>query len=105
MGVLDGPVIEFFPSGKVKFKGEYRDGNLDGKVEFFHPNGARKVLGYYEFAVRNKTWTTYDYDGKPKYIQFYKEGRLIWTKTPEQIRKEKKEQEAEESDSSQSKDK
>jgi antitoxin component YwqK of YwqJK toxin-antitoxin module len=88
-GFKQGQVTEFFPSGKVKFKGTYVDDNLDGEVEYFHPNGAPKALGNYQHAVKNNTWTLYDGHGKVKTIQFYKDGRLIWSKTPEQLKQEK----------------
>ena len=93
-GILSGPVTELFKSGKPKFKGTYVDGNLDGQVEYFHPNGARKILGTYEFAVQVKAWRHYDTNGKVKYIEFYKQGQMLWRKTPEELRKQNEEKKA-----------
>jgi len=88
-GILQGIIKEFFANGRLKFTGLYRDGNLEGKVEWFHPNGAKKVRGYYKYAVQVNAWTYYDKNNKPTRIEFYKEGKLIWTKTPEQLKAEK----------------
>ncbi len=38
-GVLDGKYIEYYLSGKIKAKGEYKDGELVGEIEEFNEDG------------------------------------------------------------------
>ena len=87
--ILDGVIKEFFSNGRVKFSGIYQDGNLNGEVEWFQSGGAKKLHGHYKYAVQVNAWTYYDSNSKPTRIEFYKEGRLLWTKTPVQLRAEK----------------
>ena len=38
-GVLDGKYIEYYLSGKIKAKGEYKEGELVGEIEEFNEDG------------------------------------------------------------------
>ncbi|MBO72920.1 MAG: hypothetical protein CMD35_04800 [Flavobacteriales bacterium] len=38
-GVLDGKYVEYYLDGKVKAKGEYKNGVLVGEIEYFNEDG------------------------------------------------------------------
>jgi antitoxin component YwqK of YwqJK toxin-antitoxin module len=70
------------------------DGNPDGKVTYYKPSGRLDCIGYYRDAVRDSTWMYYDETTTNiSRFDFYKNGRLKSSKTPDELKQLKEHKE------------
>lgn len=76
-GKLEGPVKEFFPDGKVKMEGTYKNNNLHGEVKKYHPNGKMFFLERYKNGLKHGWWYTYDESGREKGRGYFFEGEEL----------------------------
>jgi len=76
-GILEGPVKEFFPDGKLKLEGVYRDNNFHGEVKKYHPNGKLFFHERYKNGKRHGWWATYDESGKERARVLYQNGQEL----------------------------
>ncbi|MEZ4938603.1 MAG: hypothetical protein R2799_13515 [Crocinitomicaceae bacterium] len=61
--ILNGPFAVYYPSGEIKQKGNYLDGNMDGEVYTFYESGKRMIIERYKYAVRHGLWVYFNEDG------------------------------------------
>lgn len=74
--ILHGEFGEYWPSGQLKRKGHYVDGNMDGEVYEYYESGKRMVIERYKHAVRHGLWVYFNKDGtlnKKRYFHFNRE--------------------------------
>jgi len=64
IGLKDGIWKSFFTNGKLKFKGNFIQGNPDGKQTLYYESGKVREEQYFKVGLREKTWKKYDEDGK-----------------------------------------
>ena len=62
----------YYPEGKLKFKGNYVQGNPDGQHTFYYENGRVKEEQYYQMGIREKTWKKFDEEGNTLLTIAYK---------------------------------
>jgi antitoxin component YwqK of YwqJK toxin-antitoxin module len=53
----------YFPDGKIRFKGNYIQGNPDGQLTYYYESGRPKEEQFYRMGIRQKTWKKYDEEG------------------------------------------
>jgi antitoxin component YwqK of YwqJK toxin-antitoxin module len=58
-GILNGPVICFHENGKIKRKGEYREGKFDGKWEYWNETGGKIYEANYMNDTLSGDYTTW----------------------------------------------
>jgi antitoxin component YwqK of YwqJK toxin-antitoxin module len=63
LGLRDGEWKAVYPNGKLRFKGEYRQGNPEGRHVIYYENGRIKEERYYKNGLRTKTWKKYNEEG------------------------------------------
>jgi len=64
LGLRDGTWKATYPNGKLRFKGEYRQGEPEGHHVLYYDNGRIKEDRYYRNGLRTKTWKKYNEDGE-----------------------------------------
>jgi antitoxin component YwqK of YwqJK toxin-antitoxin module len=84
-GKLEGPVKEYFPNGKLKLEGTYKDDNSHGEWKKYHPNGKLFFHERYKNGKRHGWWSTYDENGKELGRVLYQNGKEF--KGPEEKKK------------------
>jgi uncharacterized protein len=62
-GLRDGVWKSFYPDEKLKFKGNFIQGNADGTHVYYYENGKIKEERYYQMGLREKTWKKFDENG------------------------------------------
>ena len=62
-GSENGPIIQYYPDGKFKWKGNYKDGKLDGLDQTFDENGVLRIETHYADGVHNGEIKMYDEEG------------------------------------------
>ena len=73
----DGLIEEFWNNGKLKFKGNYKDGKKDGLWEEYHDNGQLWTKRYYKDGKKDGLWEEYlPFNGKLVFKTKYKDGKL-----------------------------
>ena len=60
LGLRNGEWKSYYPDGKLRFKGSYRQGNPEGHHTVYFENGRTKEDRYYRNGFRTKTWKKYD---------------------------------------------
>ena len=63
IGLRDGTWKSYYPNGKLRFKGNYVQGNAEGSHYYYYENGRTKEERHYNSGIRDKTWKKYDEDG------------------------------------------
>jgi uncharacterized protein len=63
IGLKDGTWKSFYPDGKLRFKGNFSQGNPDGQQLYYFENGKIKEEQYYKSGIREKTWKKFDEEG------------------------------------------
>ncbi len=63
----------FYPDGKIRFKGNYIQGNPDGQQTYYYENGRVKEEQFYRMGIRQKTWKKYDEEGNTLLTITYKD--------------------------------
>lgn len=76
-GALDGESKEYFLSGTLKQKGQYKDNKKVGVWEDFHPNGKRSVLTRYKDGMKHGYTIVYDDNMKRVAETYYYYGRPL----------------------------
>jgi len=60
LGLRNGEWKSWYPDGKLRFKGEYKQGNPDGHHVLYFENGRPKEDRYYKNGFRTKSWKKYN---------------------------------------------
>ena len=60
IGLREGIWKYYYNDGKVKYEGNYSQGNPDKKHKYYFPSGVLKEEQYYELGIREKNWKKYD---------------------------------------------
>ncbi len=60
LGLRNGEWKSYYPGGKLRFKGNYRQGNPEGHHTLYFENGRTKEDRYYRNGFRTKTWKKYN---------------------------------------------
>ena len=63
LGLRDGLWKAFYPNGKMRFRGEFNQGNPDGHHVIYYDNGRIKEERFYKNGLRTKTWKKYNEEG------------------------------------------
>ena len=58
--------IEYYPNGKIKEEGTYKDGEKDEKWTYWHENGQKKSEGTYKDGETDGLWTKWHENGQKK---------------------------------------
>jgi len=64
LGLRDGVWRSWYPNGKPRFKGEFRQGNPEGRHTLYYDNGRPKEDRYYKNGFRTRTWKKYSEEGE-----------------------------------------
>jgi len=72
IGLKDGIWRSYYPDEKIKFKGNFIQGNPQGKQIYYYENGKIKEEQYFQMGIREKTWKKYDEEGMPVLVITYK---------------------------------
>ncbi|MEN9700570.1 MAG: hypothetical protein RLZZ301_1768 [Bacteroidota bacterium] len=68
---LQGPYIEYYPSGKVRAKGVYQEGQLTGVYQTFFESGRMQSEGFYDHDVSVGTWKSWHLNGELASLYVY----------------------------------
>jgi antitoxin component YwqK of YwqJK toxin-antitoxin module len=70
----------FYPDGKLRMEGEYKEGLKDGRWASFYNNGNNWSEGFYKLGINHGKTTTWHENGQKYYEGFYNEGKRsgIW---------------------------
>jgi len=60
LGLRNGEWKSYYPDGKLRFKGSYRQGNPEGHHVLYYENGRTREDRYYRNGFRSRTWKKYD---------------------------------------------
>jgi len=63
LGMRDGPWKAVYPNGKLRFKGDYNQGNPDGHHMIYYDTGRLKEERFYKNGLRTRTWKKYNEEG------------------------------------------
>jgi antitoxin component YwqK of YwqJK toxin-antitoxin module len=63
IGLRDGQWKSYYPDDKLRFKGNFIQGNADGPHVYYYENGKIKEERYYQMGIREKTWKKFDENG------------------------------------------
>jgi uncharacterized protein len=63
IGLKDGQWKSYYPSGKLRFKGGFVQGNPDGQHLWYFEDGRPKEEQYYKMGLKQKTWKKFNEDG------------------------------------------
>jgi uncharacterized protein len=73
IGLKNGEWKSYYSDGKLKFKGDFVQGNSDGKQIFYYESGKIKEEQYFKMGIKQKSWKKYDEDGMLVLIITYKD--------------------------------
>jgi uncharacterized protein len=73
IGLKDGQWKSFYPDGKMRFKGNFVQGNPDGQQLWYYEDGKPKEEQYYRMGLKQKTWKKFDEEGVPVMTITYKD--------------------------------
>jgi antitoxin component YwqK of YwqJK toxin-antitoxin module len=73
IGLKDGFWKSYYLEGKLRFKGNFIQGNPDGQQLFYYENGKLKEEQFYKMGIRQKTWKKFDEEGSPVLTITYKD--------------------------------
>jgi uncharacterized protein len=71
-GLKDGVWKSFYTNGKLRFKGNFVQGNPDGQQTFYYESGKIKEEQYFQMGIREKTWKKFDEEGSLLVVIAYK---------------------------------
>jgi len=63
IGLREGIWKYYYNNGKLKYEGNYSQGNPDRRHKYYYPSGALKEEQYYQLGIREKNWKKYDEEG------------------------------------------
>jgi uncharacterized protein len=64
-------------NGKVRFTGNYRNGDEDGTHKWFYPSGKLELSGDYRVGKKHKDWKKYNPDGSLYMTYTYRNDELV----------------------------
>lgn len=64
LGLRDGLWRSWYPNGKLRFKGEFKQGNPEGRHTEYYDSGRPKEDRYYKNGLRTRTWKKYNEVGE-----------------------------------------
>jgi len=64
LGLRDGEWKSWYPNGKTRFRGDYRQGNPEGHHVLYYDSGRLKEDRYYKGGFRTRTWKKYNEVGE-----------------------------------------
>lgn len=64
-------------SGKIRFTGNYRNGDADGTHKWFYPTGKLELIGDYRIGKKNKDWKKFNPDGTIYMTYTYRNDELV----------------------------
>jgi antitoxin component YwqK of YwqJK toxin-antitoxin module len=64
LGLRDGLWRSWYPNGKPRFKGEFKQGNPEGRHTLYYDSGRPKEDRYYKNGFRTRTWKKYNEEGE-----------------------------------------
>jgi antitoxin component YwqK of YwqJK toxin-antitoxin module len=73
IGLKDGQWKSFYPDSKLRFKGNYVQGNPDGQQLWYYEDGKPKEEQYYRMGLKQKTWKKFNEEGVPVMTITYKD--------------------------------
>jgi len=71
-GLKDGIWRSYYTNEKLKFKGNFVQGNPDGQQFFYYESGKIKEQQYFQMGIREKTWKKFDEEGTPVIVIAYR---------------------------------
>jgi len=80
-----GEWIQFYVTGNICIRGNYKEGKLQGPFSVLFANGKPEYIGQYNNDVRDGKWKVFNEDGTLKHEMTYKMGAM---NDPELRRKE-----------------
>src|SRR5262249_29985886 len=83
---LDGTSTEYFDNGNPHIIATYKAGKLNGGYIEYAEKGPRKLAASYKDGKLNGTVTQYE-NGKVFLTQTFKDGELVTSRTPAQLKK------------------
>jgi hypothetical protein len=83
----DGPYTEYYPNGKIKRQARFKAGRLDGPFRENTEDGQPRLTAEYRGGKLHGTLTRYEY-GRPVLTQQFADGRPVYARGLEQIKKE-----------------
>lgn len=72
IGLREGIWKHFYSDGKLKYEGNYSQGNPDKRHKYYYQTGVLKEEQYYVMGVREKNWKKYDEGGNLRMTISYK---------------------------------
>ena len=75
--VEENECVEYWPNGKKRFEGIFKDGEKDGLWTKWHDNGQKEVEGTYKDGEKDGLWTKWHDYGSKMYEETYKDGHKI----------------------------
>jgi antitoxin component YwqK of YwqJK toxin-antitoxin module len=78
-GKMEGPWVEYHPSGLLYSKGTYKNGKKEGPWVSYHGNGQLGSKGTYKNGKKEGPWVTYQKRGTvvSSYTGTYKNGEKV----------------------------
>jgi antitoxin component YwqK of YwqJK toxin-antitoxin module len=73
IGLKDGLWKSYYSDRKLRFKGNFIQGNPDGQQLFYYENGKLKEEQFYRMGIRQRTWKKFDEEGSPVLTITYKD--------------------------------
>jgi antitoxin component YwqK of YwqJK toxin-antitoxin module len=73
IGLKDGLWKSYYSDEKLRFKGNFVQGNPDGQQLFYYENGKLKEEQFYRMGIRQRTWKKFDEEGSPVLTITYKD--------------------------------
>jgi len=82
-GQKHGKWTYWYPNGKTKMEGEYRDDLPVGTFTWWYSNGQKQTEGQYVDGLQNGIWTGWHPNGMKKYVGKYHRGQqaghwMVW---------------------------
>ncbi len=76
-GVENGPLIEFYPDGRIKARIDFRDGKINGKAVYYSLDSKPILEQTYTNGVLDGFSIEYDTDGNMKTKILYSSGKMV----------------------------
>ena len=68
---FSGKVFELNDNGRIKMKGNHKNGKKDGQWTAWHTTGEKEYENTYKDGSKDGKWTTYNEDGTIKTVKEY----------------------------------
>ncbi len=72
---INGVLLQYYPSGQIKAKIEYKNGQKHGHITIYYPDGKIKVQGKYKNGQKHGRWIFYDKAGNKISEEKWKNGQ------------------------------